>query len=473
MLEPMLEDRETDDGSVDLEMEALAELDERPLTPQTPTSGGSSSDSDLDIPSAQPEKPVSPRAPTPVVPPSAQPAIPQPVTIQQFAEQTTGRVQQLEVEKTQLTQAHADLQARQDVLQASLEALQRRMGPVVLQANPDVRSRQLTAHPGQQRVISPAHRSQRVQHPLPPPVPRALSQPSPQITHELTRPSPYLPVYQVPVQPPVQEQPTPMLPILPLVRQTHQPDVTLWTQPLMTAPPTTLTDLRTDRQLMDQAARTVAANTTPELPESGKPPKSGLKCDNAEHVRLVIPWPHEHVLRHNSKPPTYESLSLSEFAAGNMRIIAANAVGVPLVVHMANYLAELFDDATDTDWPAARFAHRVVLQAMENGRLDYSSTLELRQMRSMALTRATRRPTPAPAATAPAPRQRQWASASAPSQPKRACTAFQKGDCPQQKSHQSSTGYLFHACAFCLTAVGRTYNHPESECRCKNGSSRE
>ena len=235
--------------------------------------------------------------------------------------------------------------------------------------------------------------------------------------------------------------------------------------------PATLTDLRIDRHLMDQAARTVSLNTQ-ESTDSGKPPKSGLKRDNAEHVQLVIPWPHEHVLRHNAKPPTYESLSLSEFATGNMRILAANSNNATLVSQIANYLAELFDDTTDTDWPTARFAHRVILQAMENGRLDYSCTQELRQMRTMALTRATRRLTANPPATNPS-RQRNWAAASGGnwsnnsgnSQTKRPCMAYQKGDCPQAKNHQSPQGYLWHACAYCLSTVGRAYNHPDSDCR--------
>ena len=219
---------------------------------------------------------------------------------------------------------------------------------------------------------------------------------------------------------------------------------------------------------MERAARTVSINTQ-ENNESGKPPKSGLKRDNAEHVQLVIPWPHDHVLRHNTKPPTYESLSLSEFAAGNMRILAANSMSPTLVSQMANYLAELFDDTTDTDWPAARFAHRVVLQAMENGRLDYAATHELPQMRNMALNRATRRPS-APPAAATTNRQRTWTNAASNNQSKRACNAFQKGDCAQTKSHQSAQGYLLQVCAYCLATVGRTYNHSEADCRRKTST---
>ena len=93
-----------------------------------------------------------------------------------------------------------------------------------------------------------------------------------------------LPVFQLPVQP-VQQQPTPILPILPHVHQAARPDLPLWTQrahvSLPVAPgrvslPATLTDLRTNRHLMDQAARTISINTQ-ESTDSGKPPKSGLK----------------------------------------------------------------------------------------------------------------------------------------------------------------------------------------------------
>ena len=456
-----------DDDSVDIELAALDALDDCPPTPQTPPTPETAEESDVEIPSGQPDPPTPPRdAHDAVQPPSQQ------VTIQQFAEDTNDRVQQLELEKTQLTQAHAELQARQDNLQASLDALQRQLGLVVLQPNQDVRQRH---QPPAAQPTEPKQRRVR-----PPPVGRVLTQPPANgaASHEREG---RMPVFQLPSQP-IQQQPTPMMPILPPVRQAARPELPLWIQQthvsLPTAPgqvslPATLTDLRTDRQLMDQAARTVSINTQ-ESTESGKPPKSGFKRDNAEHVQLVIPWPHEHVLRHNAKPPTYESLSLSEFATGNMRIMAANAHNTTLVRQMADYLAELFDDTTDTDWPAARFAHRVVLQAMENGRLDYSCTQELRQMRTMALNRATRRPTATPAATT-TNRQRNWSNnpaggwsnPSGNTQPKRACNAYQKGDCPQSKNHQSAQGYVWHACAYCLATVGRAYNHTEAECRRK------
>ena len=127
-----------------------------------------------------------------------------------------------------------------------------------------------------------------------PPVGRVLTQPPPAAA---TRPEATgMPTFQLPIQP-VQQQPTPMLPVLPPVHQAARPELPLWTQhthvSLPVAPgrvslPATLTDLRTDRHLMDQAARTVSINTQ-ESTDSGKPPKSGLKRDNAEHVQLVIP----------------------------------------------------------------------------------------------------------------------------------------------------------------------------------------
>ena len=126
-----------DDDSVDLELAALEEIDERPVTPQTSPTPASSPDSDVDIPSGQPDPPTPPQAPqAPIQPQSQQ------LTIQQFAVDTNDRVQQLELEKTQLSQAHAELQTRQDMLQASLDALHRQLGPPVLQPNPDVRQRQ-------------------------------------------------------------------------------------------------------------------------------------------------------------------------------------------------------------------------------------------------------------------------------------------------------------------------------------------
>ena len=143
-----------------------------------------------------------------------------------------------------------------------------------------------------------------------------------------------------------------------------------------------------------------------------------------------------------------------------MPIIAANATASPLIAHIASYLSQLFDDTADTDWPAARFAHHIVLQAMENGHIDYSHTHELRQIRSMALTKALHKsPTPTPAVQSQ--RSRAWGNTTTNSKPKRACVPFQKGDCTHPKCHQSPLGYLLHVCAYyCLATVGRSYNHP-------------
>ena len=49
------------------------------------------------------------------------------------------------------------------------------------------------------------------------------------------------------------------------------------------------------------------------------------------------------------------------------------------------------------------FAHRVVVQAMENGRVDHIFAIELRQIRSMAINRATRKVTSTPRSTSPNP----------------------------------------------------------------------
>ena len=220
---------------------------------------------------------------------------------------------------------------------------------------------------------------------------------------------------------------------------------------------------------MDRTAQLVAHNTQ-EQQEQGKPPKSGLKRDNTEQVCRVILWPHEHVVRHVGKPPTYESLTLSEFAAGSMRILTQIPQLPPLAHSMTAYLAELFDDITDTDWQSVWFAHRLVLQDIENGNSDYSNLPGVRLLRTTALNRATRR-LPSATATGPSqpttqPRTRPWQSNQA--QPtKKPCLAFLKGECQQQKSHNSTQGYIYHACAYCLSMVGRAYNHPGSECRRK------
>ena len=313
------------------------------------------SESEFEFPSGQRSDPQ---------PSTSQAARPDPITLQQFADATAGRMQALENERVQMSQTQATLQSQQQTLQASVDAIRLHLMAQPLNPNPDVRrktgTKQADGSDTSQTQSTPnstcpsADRASFTHHlqPLPP----TLAQPpQPQMQTQL-------------VAPPLQQQ----------IRQQQGPNV--WDSVIHCPTPAnnvhqqhnnnTLAQLRTDTELMQQAARVIAANTQDNT-DNGKPPKSGLKRDNAEQVCQVIPWPHEHVMRNLSKPPTYESLTLSEFAAGYMCILANIPNVPPQLTDLTNYLAELFDDTTDTDWQSARFAHRVVLQAIENGRADF------------------------------------------------------------------------------------------------------
>ena len=154
-----------------------------------------------------------------------------------------------------------------------------------------------------------------------------------------------------------------------------------------------------------------------------------------------------------------------------MQILAQIPGAPPLLVHMATYLSELFDDITDTEWSSAHFAHMVVLQAIENGHADYHMTMEIRQIRTMALTRARHQPT-ALQQTAPAQAKNQPWGQQTSQQLKCLCLPFQKV-CPQAKSHTSAQGFVTHGCAYCQATVNRVYNHPEADCKRKTQQSKD
>ena len=466
--------------------------------------------SEFELPSAQPEP----------QPSTSTEQVASPVNTQNSTETTDTRVQQLEAERTRMAQTQQTLLTQQRTLEAQLDAIKQQWLPQLvqpLQPNQDVRQRThqhrlypaIVSQPGsaaQSRASTPTftqqpeatgngfytHREAANQTPHP-----AVAQHTDQFGRPLffrSQPtlappgaitlqpqiSAFTPITRLDIDPTYVAQPAPQPPqqcrptttYVPVPQpQTLQPQ---WPQQNQQAgaAPTTLTELRTDTALMDRAAQVVSSNTQ-DTTDQSKHPKSGLKRDNTEQVCRVIPWPHEYVTHHTGKAPTYDSLTLSEFAAGNMRIFTQIPGIPPLLYHMASYMSELYDDISDTEWPSVRFAHRVVLQALENGLTDYQALADLRQMRSIAITRATRRNTTPTAGSASAPyKPRQWSN-NQNQQVKRPCLPYQKGECGQTRNHQSGQGYVLHACAFCLSSVGRPYGHPESECRRKLQTSKE
>ena len=406
-------------------------------------------------------------------PPQASP----PITLQQFADTTTDRVQQLEQERETMLQTQVTLQTQQRQLEAALADMQQQLQSGQLRSNPDVRRKQ--RQPTTQAPII-------TQQPLPGTSQTGHLHEAGQLPQHATVIMPNQPLLWPTSHRQAQSQQkaadfstntTHVRQATTLPHTGHggpaiasQPrHLPLWTQALpqqQPIGPPTLSDLRTDASLMDRAAHLVSTNTQ-EQPEPGNNPKSGLKRDNTEQVCRVIPWPHEHVSRNSGKPPSYDSLTMSEFASGNMRILAQIPGAPPLLVHKATYLSELFDDITDTEWSSARFAHRVVPQAIVNGHADYHMTMEIRQIRTMALTRARRQPTAMPHAASAPLKNKPWGQQTS-QQLKRLCLPFQKGECPQPKSHTSAHGFVTHGCAYCQATVNRAYNHPGTDCKRKS-----
>ena len=320
-----------------------------------------------------------------------------PVSLQSLADATSQRVRHLEEERARMVATQESLQQQQRTLQQELDAIKRQWNPAPLQDNADVRSRQphtqmypsltdMESELARSRASTPAS-SQRTTGPLQPHatgsqtdgVSQLFPQGAPQALYPVLQPvntyadqshhfviqaqpgpSAFTPVAPtLSLHPPVPRQPQPGAPTQPTPQA-------IGGLSAMRAPPprgvpiqgglpqpqaqqqTTLTDLRTDRSLMDRAALLVAQNTQ-EQAEQGKHPKSGLKRDNTEQVCRVIPWPHEHVIRQAGKADTYDSLTLSEFASGSMRILALQPDLPPLVYGMAVYFGDLYDDITDTD----------------------------------------------------------------------------------------------------------------------------
>ena len=176
-------------------------------------------------------------------------------------------------------------------------------------------------------------------------------------------------------------------------------------------------------------------------------PSTSGKLRTVEHrISESIDWPHFYIYRSDSKPVTYDTLSMAEFVHGYLELMGTQPEHIRSA--MNTHLKELMADASTYEWAIVRHYHSVVLSKMETGRLKWSQRGDIQDLR----------------------RQHVW---SAPVSTKttqsangytKTCRDFQVGKCTHTTTHN---GYA-HACYYCLKKTGRQYQHPEHECRRKN-----
>ena len=117
-----------------------------------------------------------------------------------------------------------------------------------------------------------------------------------------------------------------------------------------------------------------------ELNEAGKL-KSQRGGTDTVWVKKQVPWPQNFVLGGNNKSRmSYDNLSWCQWASG-FAMIAREENNIQTKNAMLDYLSEIMEDANDFSWQSAKASHAVLLCRMEEGKVDWSDTTKIDQIR--------------------------------------------------------------------------------------------
>ena len=194
--------------------------------------------------------------------------------------------------------------------------------------------------------------------------------------------------------------------------------------------------------------------------------KSGTKIKSLRggSVDVVVPnrvkWPQEYVLSGSKKERVqYDNLSITQWMTGFCRIMKEEN-NMENKEYMLDYLIQLLEDANDFSWDAAKASHAVLLCRMEQG--DVKNYTQVDKTDRIRRANAQRH----------VANFNQNVNQNAKNYQKHVkvtpCLYFNKGTCTHMKSHETKGITYKHICVACYTASGRTFPHPETECRNKN-----
>ena len=202
-----------------------------------------------------------------------------------------------------------------------------------------------------------------------------------------------------------------------------------------------------------------------ELAEAEKSGTQKQKSLRGAPVEVLVPskvkWPHEYVLSGSHKEcVSYDQLSIIQWVTGFCRIMR-DEQDKTIQNSMLDYLIALFDNANDFSWDAAKASHAVLLCRMEQGEIkNYAQVEKIDRVR-----RANgQRHISSVSATSQMTGSKKYTSKSTKSMP---CQYYNQGSCVHQKSHDTRGTLYKHICTHCFATSGKTFAHPESQCRTK------
>ena len=157
---------------------------------------------------------------------------------------------------------------------------------------------------------------------------------------------------------------------------------------------------------------------------------------------------------------SYDQLSVIQWVTGFCRIMH-DEQNRDIQNSMLDYLIALFDDANDFSWDMAKASHAVLLCQMEQGEIkDYSQVEKINRIRR---ANAQRHVSPVSTSYQHIGSKKQTIKATK-SMP---CQYYNQGSCAHLKSHETRGTLYKHICTYCFATSGKTFTHPESQCRNK------
>ena len=172
-------------------------------------------------------------------------------------------------------------------------------------------------------------------------------------------------------------------------------------------------------------------------------------------------WPHEYVLSGSHKEHvSYDQLSIIQWVTGFCRIMR-DEQDKTIQNSMLDYLIALFDDANDFSWDAAKASYAFLLCRMEQGEIKNYAQVEKidRIRRANAQWHISSVSTPSQMVGS-----KKYTSKSTKSMP---CQNYNQGSCVHQKSDDMRGTLYKHICTHCFATCGKTFAHPEFQCRTK------
>ena len=195
------------------------------------------------------------------------------------------------------------------------------------------------------------------------------------------------------------------------------------------------------------------------LADNAKPGMTKLKSQRGGSVDVFVNhkvrWPHEFVLSGQNKDRvTYNQLSPVQWMAGFCRTIGEES-DIMVRDHILDYVIDLLDDTTDFSWASAKASHAVLLCCMEQGEIkSWSDTEKIDRVRRAHAQRHT-------TALSNAHKGQDKSSPGKVT----TCVFYNKGTCAHKQTHETKGVLYKHVCMSCWTKDGKSYPHPQNECR--------